>query len=80
MVLPGHEDRQDAPRAIGEGVTLAETLRASLRRCRACGESKPPEAFECGRGECRTCGAARKRREYRRRRDAAPKPNGSPPG
>jgi hypothetical protein len=78
MVLPGSQEHQELPRALGEGSDPPENGAAPLRRCRGCDETKPPDAFEAGRHECRACRAARKRREYRARRAAAEASNGDP--
>jgi hypothetical protein len=82
LLLRGNYSPEDEPRALPPTSDLSPSPAGSARLCRLCGQRKPPSDFEPGRRACRTCRAARKRAEYRARREAE-KANGSgpePPG
>jgi hypothetical protein len=71
MVLDGPQDRQEPPRALGEGPRPARPATATRRRCASCGEEKAARGFEQGRRQCRVCRAEAARRRYHARQTRA---------
>jgi hypothetical protein len=68
MVPSGPQSPQEATGALAEGSVSPPMPQ---RLCRACGETKPAEAFERGRWQCRDCRRVTARRHYRDRQARA---------